>query len=216
MALVAVRTRHRWQPISNSFSLEQAGARWRLRSTSVLLASPSLAVSPPINIFSITANDYGYATLSFGSFDSSDTAFIVVGPDGSDEEDADGSQFMLNTDQSIRVTAARAGIQRPAHAGIPNLLRVRPFRSPHDQEGRVQDRPLRQSTRRCIPRTRPYDQGSHQRWLKSVRFSAGLKRLLWLRDPGPLRKGWRNVGRRAKDRPHCEYRHSRHLCLGSR
>jgi hypothetical protein len=96
-----------------------------------------LGVSPPINIFSITANDYGYATLSFGSFESSDTAFIVVGPDGSAVEDGDGSQFMLNTDQAIRVTAARAGIQRPAHAGIPNLLRVRPFRFRHDQQARV-------------------------------------------------------------------------------
>ena len=73
--------------------------------------------SPPINIFAITANDYGYVTLSFGSFGSSDTAFIVVGPDGSAVEDGDGSQFMLNTDQAIKVTAARAGIQRPAHRG---------------------------------------------------------------------------------------------------
>ena len=96
-----------------------------------------LGVSPPINIFSITANDYGYATLSFGSFDSSDTAFIVVGPDGSVVEDGDGSQFMLNTDQAIRVTSARAGIQRPGHTGTPDLLRVPRFRSRHDQQERV-------------------------------------------------------------------------------
>ncbi|PYK51191.1 MAG: hypothetical protein DME51_03855 [Verrucomicrobia bacterium] len=95
------------------------------------------AGSPPINISSITANDYGYATLSFGSFNTSDTAFIVVGPDGSTVEDGDGSQFVLNTDQAIKVTAAHAGIQRPAHGGIPDLPRVRPFRSPHDQEERV-------------------------------------------------------------------------------
>jgi len=95
------------------------------------------AGSPPINISSITANDYGYATLSFGSFNTSDTAFIVVGPDGSAVEDGDGSQFMLNTDQAIKVTAAHAGIQRPAHGGILDLPRVRPFRPPHDQEERV-------------------------------------------------------------------------------
>ena len=94
-------------------------------------------VSPPINISSITANDYGYATLSFGTFNTSDTAFIVVGPDGSDVEDGVGSQFMLNTDQAIRVTSAHAGIQRPAHWGNPDLPRVRTFRSPDDQKERV-------------------------------------------------------------------------------
>ncbi len=95
------------------------------------------AFTPPINISSITANDYGYATLSFGTLNSSNTAFIVVGPDGSDVEDGVGSQIMLNTDQAIRVTSAHAGIQRPAHGGIPDLPRVRPFRSPHDQQERV-------------------------------------------------------------------------------
>src|SRR5438552_18722230 len=81
--------------------------------------------SPPINIFGITANDYGYVTLSFGPFNSSNAAFIVVGPDGSDVEDVDGSQFMLNTDQAIKLTATSAGIQRPAHAGISDPLRGR-------------------------------------------------------------------------------------------
>ena len=96
-----------------------------------------LSVSPPVNISSITANDYGYATLSFGSFNSSDTAFIVVGPDGTTVEDGDGSQVMLNTDQAIRVTAAHAGIQRPTHVGISDFLRVRRFGFRHDQEERV-------------------------------------------------------------------------------
>jgi hypothetical protein len=93
--------------------------------------------SPPINISSITANDYGYATLAFGSFNSSDTAFIVVGPDGTTVENGVGSLFMLNTDQAIKVAPAHAGIQRPAHAGIPDYLRVRRFGCRHDQEERV-------------------------------------------------------------------------------
>src|SRR5439155_3472495 len=93
--------------------------------------------SPPINIFGITANDYGYVTLSFGPFNSSNAAFIVVGPDGSDVEDVDGSQFMLNTDQAIKVTARSAGISRPAHAGISDPLRGRRFRGRHDQKERV-------------------------------------------------------------------------------
>src|SRR6266404_6238816 len=78
--------------------------------------------SPPINIFGITADDYGYVTLSFGKFNTSNTAFIVVGPDGSDVEDGVGSQFMLNTDQAIKFTATSAGISRPAHAGISDPL----------------------------------------------------------------------------------------------
>ena len=93
--------------------------------------------SPPINIFGITANDYGYVTLSFGKFNTSNTAFIVVGPDGSDVEDGVGSQFMLNTDQAIKLTATSAGISRPAHAGISDPLPGRRFRGRHDQKERV-------------------------------------------------------------------------------
>src|SRR5437667_11763051 len=93
--------------------------------------------SPPINIFGITANDYGYVTRSFGKFNTSKHALIVVGPDGSDVEDGDGSQFMLNTDQAIKLTARSAGISRPAHAGISDPLRGRRFRGRHDQKERV-------------------------------------------------------------------------------
>ena len=93
--------------------------------------------SPPINISAITANDYGYVTLSFGNFNTSNTAFIVVGPDGSAVEDGVGSQFMLNTDQAIKLAPASAGIQRPAHAGISDLLPGSPVRGRHDQKERV-------------------------------------------------------------------------------
>ena len=57
--------------------------------------------APPINPSAITADQYGYEILSFGTFRSSDTAFIVVGPDGSTEEDGVGSQFMLDTVQGL-------------------------------------------------------------------------------------------------------------------
>ena len=54
--------------------------------------------SPPINVFAILVNQYGYATLSFGSFrGGGNKAFIVAGPDGSDEEEGDETQFMLDT-----------------------------------------------------------------------------------------------------------------------
>ena len=54
--------------------------------------------TPPINVFAILANQYGYATLSFGNFrGGGNKAFIVAGPDGSDEEEGDETQFMLDT-----------------------------------------------------------------------------------------------------------------------
>jgi len=57
--------------------------------------------SPPINVFGITADQYGYVTLSYGSFNGFDTGFIVVGPDGTEQEDGGGSEFMLNTVQAV-------------------------------------------------------------------------------------------------------------------
>ena len=54
--------------------------------------------SPPIKVFGIFADQYGYATLSFGSFRGlGSKAFIVAGPDGSAVEDGDETQFMLDT-----------------------------------------------------------------------------------------------------------------------
>jgi len=57
--------------------------------------------SPPINVFAITADQYGYVTLSYGSFNGFDNAFIVVDPNGNVFEDGGGSQFMLNTVQGV-------------------------------------------------------------------------------------------------------------------
>jgi hypothetical protein len=57
--------------------------------------------SPPINVSAITADLYGYVTLSYGSFTGFDTAFIVVDPNGNAAEDGGGSEFMLNTVQAV-------------------------------------------------------------------------------------------------------------------
>ncbi len=58
--------------------------------------------SPPINVFGIFADQYGYVTLTFGPFrGGSSNKFIVAGPDGSDKEDGDGSQFMFDTVQGL-------------------------------------------------------------------------------------------------------------------
>ena len=84
--------------------------------------------SPPINVFAITADQYGYVALSFGSFGSPDTAFIVVSPNGSAAEDGDGSQFLLNTQQAIKVGN---------HAGITNPLQALRTRFRHNQQAHV-------------------------------------------------------------------------------
>jgi hypothetical protein len=57
--------------------------------------------SPPINVFGIFGDEYGYVTLSFGSFRTHNNDFIVVGPDGTVAEDGAVSQFMLNTIQAV-------------------------------------------------------------------------------------------------------------------
>jgi hypothetical protein len=89
----------------------------------------------PITVSAITADPYGYVTLSFGSFSSSDTDFTVVGPNGSAVEDGVGNGFMLNTDQAIKVSPAIAGISRPmGHQSAPQTV---PLRYRHDQEDRV-------------------------------------------------------------------------------
>jgi hypothetical protein len=87
---------------------------------------------PPINLFAVTANQYGYATLSYGSFSTPDTNFIVAGLDGSTVEDGDGSQFMLNTSQAVKVGA---------HAGITDPLRDLRSRYRHDQKSSVPPAP---------------------------------------------------------------------------
>jgi hypothetical protein len=52
--------------------------------------------NPPINVFGILGDQYGYVSLLFGSPRSSHTGFDVFGPDGSIEETANGSQFLAN------------------------------------------------------------------------------------------------------------------------
>jgi len=57
--------------------------------------------SPPINVTSITTNKYGYATVTFGSFNGPSNGFVVFDPSGNSKEDGGGASFMLNTDQAV-------------------------------------------------------------------------------------------------------------------
>ncbi len=57
--------------------------------------------SPPINVAAITADKYGYVTLTLGSFNGGENGFVVIGRDGFGREDGGGAQFMLNTVQAV-------------------------------------------------------------------------------------------------------------------
>jgi hypothetical protein len=57
--------------------------------------------SPPINVAGITADPYGYVTITFGSFNTSSNGFIVFNPEGAAVEDGGGAPFMLNTVQAV-------------------------------------------------------------------------------------------------------------------
>jgi hypothetical protein len=64
--------------------------------------------SPPINVTAITADQYGYVTVTQGNADGN-SAFTVLGPDGFEEEDGGGSDFMLGTMQAVIPTPALGG-----------------------------------------------------------------------------------------------------------
>jgi hypothetical protein len=53
-----------------------------------------------INVTSITADQYGYVTITSGT-NGGFSGFLVIGPDGTGREDGGGSQFMLNTVQAL-------------------------------------------------------------------------------------------------------------------
>ena len=58
--------------------------------------------SPPVNVSSITADQYGYVTITFGSFNGTNNGFYVFGPDGSGEGDGGGAAFTVGTAQAVQ------------------------------------------------------------------------------------------------------------------
>jgi hypothetical protein len=66
-----------------------------------LSVTPIPGFSPPINVSAITADAYGYVTVTFGSFTGGESGFYVFGPDGLLREDGGGASFMLSTDQAV-------------------------------------------------------------------------------------------------------------------
>jgi hypothetical protein len=63
--------------------------------------------SPPINVTSITSDQYGYVTVTQAG------GFTVVGPDGSGREDGGGTDFMLGTTQAVRADALLGATAQP-------------------------------------------------------------------------------------------------------
>jgi hypothetical protein len=77
--------------------------------------------SPPINVTAITANKYGYVTVTQGHFSSGESGFSVFGPNGALQEDGGGADFMLNTATAVSTTTLPKSSVNPAQR-----LRVTP------------------------------------------------------------------------------------------
>lgn len=75
--------------------------------------------SPPINVTSITADAYGYVTVTQGN--GSDTAFAVYAPTGGQVEDGGGSDFMLDTMNAVTTASLP-----PSTYHTPKKMEVRP------------------------------------------------------------------------------------------
>ena len=62
----------------------------------------TLGFSPPINVTAITADAYGYVTVTYGTFGPGESGFYLFGPDSNSYiEDGGGASFMLNTTQAV-------------------------------------------------------------------------------------------------------------------
>jgi hypothetical protein len=69
--------------------------------------------SPPINVTSITADAYGYVTVTQGGFSSGENAFAVYAPTGGQVEDGGGADFMLDTMNAVSTASLPASIDHP-------------------------------------------------------------------------------------------------------
>jgi hypothetical protein len=73
--------------------------------------------SPPLNVLAITADQYGYVTVTQGNF-GGDDAFTVFGPDGAEVEDGGGNNFMLDTMQGFSpAPVLETGVQTAPRRG---------------------------------------------------------------------------------------------------
>jgi hypothetical protein len=57
--------------------------------------------SPPINVTGITADQYGYVTMTFGSFFGGSQSNLVFTPGGFEKQSGPSADFMLGTQQAV-------------------------------------------------------------------------------------------------------------------
>jgi hypothetical protein len=69
-----------------------------------LAITPVGGFSPPVNVSAITADQYGYVTVTFGGFLSGENGFYVFAPNGQLSEDGGGAEFSLNTIAGLSTT----------------------------------------------------------------------------------------------------------------
>ena len=86
--------------------------------------------SPPINVTSITADKYGYVTITYGGFTSGDNGFITIGPDGKTRGDGGGAWFMVDTQTAVSTSALPAAAPGSATRSPDRPLIVRPKKAP--------------------------------------------------------------------------------------
>ena len=58
--------------------------------------------SPPVNVSSISADQYGFVTITFGSFNEPNNGFIIFGPTGAGQGDGGGADFTVGTTTAVR------------------------------------------------------------------------------------------------------------------
>jgi hypothetical protein len=72
----------------------------KIQKSNFALSQISL-FSPSMNVAAITADPYGYVTITFGSFSTSENAFVVFDANGLGLEDGGGADFMLNVKDGV-------------------------------------------------------------------------------------------------------------------
>jgi hypothetical protein len=69
--------------------------------------------SPPINVTSITADQYGYVTVTQGSFGGGENGFSVFGPTGGGEGGGGGADFMVGATNAVSTATLPTSDQFP-------------------------------------------------------------------------------------------------------
>lgn len=85
--------------------------------------------SPPMNVSSITADKYGYVTVSFGGTSAGGSGFYTFDPNGSGVEDGGGFNFMAGTQNGFSTADLPASSSSAASVNMAARMHVR-FKSP--------------------------------------------------------------------------------------